>query len=74
MDLPGCSVWPMPWLLAIAEVITKTHAICMRCGNLANYSHRISMAQELVLLGEKETYEPLCRDCFNRANKNQVGK
>ncbi len=74
MDYRGVPFGPMPRLLAIAEFITKTHAICMRCGNLANYSHRISMAQELVLLGEKETYEPLCRDCFNRANKNQVGK
>jgi thymidine kinase len=57
----------MPALLAIAEYITKVHAICMRCGNLAQYSHRKSNEAQVVLLGEKDIYEPLCRGCYNKA-------
>ena len=66
MDFRGKPFGPMPALFACAEYITKVHAICMRCGNLAQYSHRISQAEELVLLGEKNIYEPLCRDCYNK--------
>ncbi len=55
---------PLPTLLASAEYVTKVHAICMRCGNLAQYSHRTVKDDHLVLLGEKENYEPLCRSCF----------
>jgi len=58
-------------LLSIAEYVTKVHAICMRCGNLAHYSHRLSDAQKLVVLGEKDIYEPLCRQCFSKARKDQ---
>jgi thymidine kinase len=58
---------PMPALLAIAEYVTKVHAICMRCGNLAQYSHRKSTEAQIVLLGEKDIYEPLCRSCYNKA-------
>ena len=65
MDYLGKPFGPMPNLLAIAEYVTKVHAICMRCGNLANYSHRLSETNELVELGEKDKYEPLCRTCFN---------
>jgi len=67
MDFRGKPFGPMPQLLSAAEYITKVHAICMRCGQLAHYSHRIVPAKELVMLGEKESYEPLCRRCFNKA-------
>ena len=55
---------PLPALLASAEYVTKVHAICMHCGNLAQYSHRTVKDDHLVLLGEKDNYEPLCRSCF----------
>jgi thymidine kinase len=66
-DYLGNPFGPMPALMAIAEYVTKVHAICMHCGALANHSHRITTQNTLVLLGEKEAYEPLCRDCFNKA-------
>ncbi len=69
MDYLGNPFGPMPSLLAIAEYVTKVHAICMRCGNLANHSHRITDESSLVLLGETNNYEPLCRDCFVEAKK-----
>lgn len=65
MDFSGKPFGPIPNLLATAEHITKVHAICVKCGNLANFSHRISKDETLVVLGESETYEPLCRDCFS---------
>lgn len=64
MDFKGNPFGPMPALLAIAEYVTKVHAICMRCGNLAQYSFRKSEEAQLVLLGEKSLYEPLCRNCY----------
>ena len=67
MDFMGKPFGPMPALLAIAEYVTKVHAICMRCGNLAQYSHRKSQEAQVVLLGEKDIYEPLCRSCYNKA-------
>ena len=66
MDFMGKSFGPMPELLAIAEYVTKVHAICMRCGNLAQYSYRKSDEAQVVLLGEKNLYEPLCRNCYNK--------
>jgi len=69
MDYLGKPFGPMPSLLAIAEYVTKVHAICMQCGNLANHSHRITDESSLVLLGETNNYEPLCRDCFTKARK-----
>ena len=66
MDYKGNPFAPMPQLLAVAEYITKVHAICMQCGQLANFSHRISSDEEQVVLGEKDKYEPLCRVCFNK--------
>jgi thymidine kinase len=69
MDYLGKPFGPMPALLAIAEYVTKVHAICMRCGNLANHSHRMTSESSLVLLGETNNYEPLCRDCFYEAKK-----
>ncbi|MCR5571913.1 MAG: thymidine kinase [Bacteroidales bacterium] len=66
-DYLGKPFGPMPALLAIAEDVQKVHAICVKCGNLANHSHRLAKSRELVLLGEKDAYEPLCRDCYNKA-------
>ena len=65
MDYQGNPFGPMPNLMAIAEFVTKVHAICTKTGNLANYSHRISKNKDLILLGEKEEYEPLSRVAFN---------
>jgi len=70
MDYLGKPFGPMPYLLAMAEYVTKVHAICMHCGDLANHSHRITDNDQLVLVGEKEHYLPLCRSCFNKARKN----
>ena len=67
MDFKGNPFGPMPALLAIAEYVTKVHAICMRCGTLANYSYRKSEEAQVVLLGEQNIYEPLCRNCYNTA-------
>jgi thymidine kinase len=64
MDFKGKPFGPMPELLAIAEFVTKLHAICVRCGNLAQYSFRKSEEAQVVLLGEKNLYEPLCRNCY----------
>jgi len=69
MDFKGQPFGPMPALLACAEYVTKVHAICMTCGSLAHVSHRKTAETTLVLLGETDSYEPLCRDCFNEANK-----
>jgi thymidine kinase len=66
MDFMGKPFGPMPDLLAIAEYVTKLHAICMRCGSLAQYSFRKSDEEQVVVLGEKDKYEPLCRNCYNR--------
>ena len=69
MDFSGKPFGPIPALLAIAEYVTKVHAICMRCGNLAQYSFRKSEEAKVVLLGKKDLYEPLCRNCYNEALK-----
>ncbi len=71
MDFQGRPFGPMPQLLAIAEFVTKVHAICMRCGELALFSHRTHASQELILLGETDSYEPLCRACFIAARAQQ---
>ena len=68
-DYLGKPFGPMPGLMAIAEDVQKVHAICVRCGSLANHSHRLSDSKKLVVLGEKDVYEPLCRDCYNQAIK-----
>ncbi len=69
MDYTGQPFGPMPKLMAIAEYVTKVHAICVRCGELAQYSHRKIISNQLVELGETNEYEPLCRKCFNEATK-----
>ncbi len=67
MDYLGKPFGPIPALMAEAEYVTKVHAICMQCGNLAQYSHRMVKSDKLVLLGETTEYEPLCRVCYNKA-------
>ena len=69
-DYLGKPFGPIPDLLAVAEDVQKVHAICVRCGNLANHSHRLSKSKKLVVLGEKDVYEPLCRACYNKAIHN----
>jgi len=68
MDFRGEPFGPMPALLAVAEYITKVHAICPHCGNLATHSYRLSQEQETVVLGEKDKYEPRCRTCYAMGN------
>ena len=70
MDFLGKPFGPMPALMAIAEDVLKVHAICVKCGSPAAHSHRLSKDSSLVVLGEKDVYEPLCRHCYNEA----VGK
>ena len=70
MDFKGRPFGPMPNLMAIAEFVTKLHAICMKTGHLAQFSHRKeSLIENQVLLGEKDVYEPLSRKAYNEINK-----
>lgn len=64
MDFKRIPFGPIPALCAIADEVTKVHAICVKCGNLAYASHRITKSEKRVLLGEKDTYEPLCADAL----------
>jgi thymidine kinase len=68
MDYQGKPFGPMPNLLAVAEYITKVHAICQHCGNLATHSYRLSDETGTVVLGEKDRYEPRCRTCYQMGN------
>jgi len=74
MDYRGNPFGPMPALMATAEYVTKVHAICTRTGNLAHYSYRTSKEDDLLLLGEKENYEPLSRAAYFHANKKNNKK
>ena len=74
MDYKGKPFGPMPALMATAEYVTKVHAICIQTGNLAHYSHRKSDQEGLVVLGEKDDYEPLSRLAFNSALGKQDKK
>jgi len=74
MDYLGKPFGPIPDLLATAEYVTKVHAICMHCGELANHSHRFLLEDGLVVLGEKESYEPLCRACYTNAINSKPKK
>ncbi len=69
MDFQGVPFGPIPALCAIAEEVTKVHAICVRCGALAYLSHRTVDCSRRVLLGEQAEYEPLCRQCYSLATK-----
>lgn len=66
MDYLGVPFGPMPKLLCIAEYVTKVHAICVSCGNLAQFSHRTTEEKDQVLVGATEKYMPLCRSCYNK--------
>ena len=71
MDFKGNPFGPMPGLMATAEYVTKVHAVCTRTGNLAHFSHRKIKNENIVMLGEKEEYEPLSRAAFFKANKEE---
>lgn len=72
MDYQGVPFGPIPALCAIADEVSKVHAICVKCGALAYVSHRIVDNDRRVLLGETGEYEPLCRDCYQKAMKKDV--
>ena len=74
MDFKGIPFGPMPALCAIADDVTKVHAICVRCGSLAYVSHRIVEGSQRVLLGETQEYEPLCRECYQKAIQEENDK
>lgn len=67
MDYRGIPFGPIPGLCAIADEVTKVHAICVKCGSLAYVSHRLVDSDKRVLLGETQEYEPLCRECYQKA-------
>ena len=71
MDFKGVPFGPMPMLCAIADDVTKVHAICVKCGSLAYVSHRKVESDQRVLLGETTEYEPLCRECYQKAIKEE---
>lgn len=68
MDFKGEPFGPIPELMAVADHVDKVHAICVKCGNVAQFSHRLSNKEQIVLLGEKDVYEPLCRGCYREVN------
>ena len=74
MDYSGKPFGPIPSLMATAEYVTKVHAICQRCGSLAHHSHRLTASDKLVLLGETDSDEPLCRQCYNKITKQHSKK
>ena len=74
MDFKGIPFGPIPALCAIADEVTKVHAICVRCGALAYVSHRLISNDRRVLLGEKDEYEPLCRECYQKALMSEERK
>ena len=71
MDYKGVPFGPIPALCAVADEVTKVHAICVKCGNLAYLSHRLVQNDRRVLLGETSEYEPLCRECYQKATANE---
>ncbi len=68
MDFMKKPFGPMPQLLSKADFVTKLHAICVKCGNIASYSYRKTASEEQVVLGEKDVYEPRCRQCYESGN------
>lgn len=69
MDFQGRPFGQMPFIMAKADYVTKLHAICMQCGNIANYSYRKIPNEDQVMLGAKDVYEPRCRKCYNEAKE-----
>ena len=74
MDFKGVPFGPIPALCAIADEVTKVHAICVKCGSLAYISHRLVNSDKRVLLGETQEYEPLCRECYVKARQAEESK
>lgn len=68
MDFKGLPFGAMPQLMAIAEYVTKVHAVCVQCGGVANYSYRTVNQQQTVLLGETDSYQARCRTCFHKSS------
>ena len=71
MDFRRIPFGPMPALLSIADDVTKVHAICVECGHIANYSYRLVDSDRRVLLGERNEYQPLCRKCYLKHEKEK---
>ncbi|MBP3218923.1 MAG: thymidine kinase [Prevotella sp.] len=71
MDYRGIPFGPIPALCAIADEVTKVHAICVKCGSLAYVSHRLVQSDKRVLLGETQEYEPLCRECYQKVRAEE---
>jgi len=71
MDFRGKPFGPIPGLMAVADYVTKVHAVCVRCGSIAQFSHRLTEKDQVVLLGERDLYEALCRNCYNKAHKEK---
>ena len=71
MDYKGVPFGPIPALCAIADEVTKVHAICVKCGALAYVSHRLIDDERRVMLGEQQEYEPLCRECYQKATQKE---
>jgi thymidine kinase len=74
MDFLGKPFGPMPALLAVAEFVTKVHAICVCCGEIATYSFRVAASEDKILLGETDAYEARCRHCFQEGMKEKTGE
>lgn len=72
MDYTGRPFGPMPALMAVAEYVTKVHAVCIQCGDIASYSFRIAVSVEKVLVGETDSYEARCRHCFMEGMKGEI--
>ena len=72
MDFKGKPFGPMPGLMACAEYVTKVHAICVRCGDLAQHSFRLKASEKLVEVGASESYEAVCRSCYNKLKSGQI--
>jgi len=71
MDFEGMPFGPMPELMSVAEFVTKLHAICASCGDVASYSYRLVASKDKVLLGEKDAYEARCRKCFTMGSEKE---
>lgn len=72
MDYTGRPFGPMPALMAVAEYVTKVHAVCIQCGEIASYSFRKAVSVEKVLVGETDSYEARCRHCFMEGMKGEI--
>lgn len=73
MDFKGQPFGPMPGIMAVADYVTKVHAICVQCGQVAQFSHRLIAGEKQIMVGEKSEYEPLCRDCYNQVSGRETG-